>query len=221
MLREGAKSTVKRDAGRDRKRPRPIRGGAREGAGRPRVAESDDAILEACRVLLEKRGYGRLSIDEVAAAAGVAKTTVYRRWPSKPQLVAAAVTPLYQHSLEVPDTGHLRLDLLALVGRGCLMMQGRAGRILQHLVRESSQHPELAEPLRAELYRRRKVYHQVLTRAVARGELRPEVDQDLVAELLAGPSWMRSVVSPAPMPPELAAQIVDAVLEGVARRPRR
>jgi len=192
------------------------RGGARAGAGRPR-ADADEAILEACRALVEKRGYGPLSIDQVAAAAGVAKTTVYRRWPTKPALVAAAVTPLYEHTLEVPDTGTLRGDLTALLHRGRDMMVGRSGRILQMLVREADRHAELNQPLQCELHRRRKIYHQVLSRAVARGELRPEVDQDLVAELLIGPCWMRTVVSPAPLPPELVEQIVEVVLDGIAR----
>src|SRR5579862_4293650 len=66
-----------------RSTPKSVRGGARAGAGRPRTADADRAILAACLDRLEKVGYGPLTIDDVAAAAGVAKTTVYRRWPSK------------------------------------------------------------------------------------------------------------------------------------------
>jgi AcrR family transcriptional regulator len=192
------------------------RGGARRGAGRPRAGD-DQQILEICRALVEKHGYGRLSFDQVAAAAGVAKTTVYRRWPTKTALVAAAVAPLYTNTLEVPDTGSVRGDLLALLHRGRDMMVGRSGRILQMLVREADQHPELNQPLQEELHRRRRIYHQVLTRALARGELRAEVDLDLVSELLIGPCWLRTLVSPAPLPPDVVERIVAVVLDGVAR----
>ena len=131
--------------------------------------------------------------------------------------MAAAVEPLYTHSLEIPDTGSLRRDLLALLHRGREMMVGRSGRILTMLVREANQHPELNQPLQDELHRRRRIYHQVLTRALARGELRADVDLDLVTELLLGPCWLRTLVSPGPLPADVVDRTVDVVLDGVAR----
>jgi AcrR family transcriptional regulator len=193
------------------------RGGARAGAGRPRAADADAAILESALDLLEKRGYAGLSIDAVAAAAGVAKTTIYRRWPSKPALLAAAAAPLYQQLVEAPDTGSLRDDLVSLLATSRELMMGRAGRILQILLRESSQHQELTEPLQCALYERRQLYHRVLNRALARGELRADVDQDLVADMLLGPLWIRTMITPSPTPPELVRAAVDAILPGIRR----
>jgi AcrR family transcriptional regulator len=196
------------------------RGGARAGAGRPRAADADASILEAALELLEKHGYGGLSIDAVAAAAGVAKTTIYRRWPSKPALLAAAAAPLYSQLVQAPDTGSLRQDLVTLLGISRSLMMGRAGRILHILIRASAEHPELAEPLQSAMYQRRQLYHTVLNRALARGELRADVDQDLLTDLLLGPFWTRLMITPTPAPPELVPATVDAILDGVRRTAR-
>jgi AcrR family transcriptional regulator len=194
------------------------RGGARAGAGRPRAADTDSVILEAALALFERHGYAGLSIDAVAAAAGVAKTTIYRRWASKAMLLSTAAAPLYAQFLSAPDTGRLRDDLIDLLSRGRELMTGRAGRILQMIIRASAEHEEMVEPLQAALYARRRLYHQVLNRAIARGELRDDVDQDLLVDLLLGPFWVRTMVTPSPIPAELVPITVDAVLDGVRRR---
>src|SRR4051794_12085283 len=98
------------------------RGGARVGAGRPRVADTDSVILEAALALFERHGYAGLSIDAVAAAAGVAKTTIYRRWASKAMLLSKAAAPLYAQFLSAPDSGRLREDLIDLLSRGRELM---------------------------------------------------------------------------------------------------
>ena len=197
------------------KKPLPRRGGARAGAGRPRDEDADGAILGAALDLLEKHGYGGLSIDAVANAAGVAKTTIYRRWPSKPALLAAAAWPLYARLVESPDTGSVRGDLLLLIERSRQVMMGRAGRILQILVRESATHQELQEPVQAALYKRCNLYFQALNRGIARGELRADIDQGLATDMLLGPLWCRTLITPAPIPADLMVQLVDTVLRGL------
>jgi AcrR family transcriptional regulator len=196
-------------------------GGAREGAGRPRTADADPAILDACLDRLENVGYGLLTIEDVAAAAGVAKATVYRRWPSKAALVQAAAAPLYAQSLEMPNTGTLRGDLLIMLETTRALFTGRSGRILKSLIQVVAEHAELSEMLQADIYRRRKLYHQVLSRSIARNETRPDIDHELVTELLVGPFWSRTLIAPAPIAPELVVQIVDMVLGGVAVRRQR
>ena len=147
----------------------------------------------------------------------MAKTTIYRRWPSKPALLAAAAAPLYAMLLEAPDTGSVRGDLLALIERSRGAMLGRAGRILQILVRESAAHAELFEPVQAALYQRCQLYHQALNRGIARGELRADLDQGLVTDMLLGPLWARTLITPAPIPPGLMPQLVDMLLAGIRR----
>ncbi len=192
------------------------RGGARRGAGRPRDLHAAQVVLDKTLAMLEKRGYDGISVDEVAAAAGVAKTTIYRHWPSKPDLVVAAARPLFT-DFDVPDSGELRADLVQLLDHSRQLMTGRSGRVLRILVREAVAHPVVADIMQTELHQRRRCLLQVLNRAVARGELRADVEQDVVADLLIGPLWVRTVVMPGPMSTELVEQVVDAVLRGVGR----
>lgn len=196
-------------------------GGVRMGAGRPRTADADGAILAACLNRLEKVGYSLLTVDDVAKAAGVAKATVYRRWPSKVALVQAAAAPFYEQSLEMPNTGSLRGDLLLMLETTRVLFTGRSGRILKILIQVADEHAELKQMLQADIYRRRKLYHQVLSRSIARKETRADIDQELVTELLVGPFWLRTLIAPAAMAPELVVQIVDFVLAGLAPGRRR
>lgn len=193
----------------------PLRGGARAGAGRPRDLEAAGAILDKALALLEKHGYEGVSIDAVAAAAGVAKTTIYRHWPSKPEMIAAAARPLFQELVDVPLRGNVRAELVQLVEYVRTLMSGRAGRVLQILLREAGTHEAVNELVQPAIYRRRKLFLQVLNRAIARGQLRPDIDQDVVVDMLLGPLWVRMTVTAAPIPQDLAEQVVDNVLRGI------
>jgi hypothetical protein len=95
------------------------------------------------------------------------------------------------------------------------------GRVLEQLVRQSGQNPELVEVVSSILYARRRLYATMLNRAIARGELTPEVDQELLLDLLLGPLWFRLLVSGAPITPEEARSVVELVLDGALARGTR
>jgi AcrR family transcriptional regulator len=194
------------------------RGGAREGAGRPRRPGVEEAVLETALQLLSARGYGEVSVEALAERAGVSKTSIYRRWPSKAAVVAAAVSSLYLDRVDVPDTGSLSEDLVALLTESYRLMADGSGRVLERLVRESGQNPELVEVVQATLYARRRLYATMLNRAIARGELPPEVDQELLLDLLLGPLWFRLLLSGAPITPQAARSVVELVLRGALPR---
>jgi AcrR family transcriptional regulator len=196
-------------------KPEPLRGGARAGAGRPRDLEAAQAILDKTLVLLEKHGYEGLGVDAVAAAAGVAKTTIYRHWSSKPELVAAAARPLFQELAEAPLRGNVHAELVQLLEYVRSLMSGRSGRILRILLREAGPHAPVNELVQPAIYRRRRLFAQVLNRAIARGELRADLDQELVVDLLLGPLWVRATMTAAPIPADLPEQVVDGVLRGI------
>lgn len=164
-------------------------------------------------------GYERLRVDDVAADAGVAKTTLYRRWESKEALVAEVVRELYLDRVTAEDRGELRADLLALVSETYELLFEGPGRVIEDLVRGSAASRELADVVRSTTQARRRAFHQAMNRAVARGELDPAIDHDLVIDLLVGPLWTRLLVSDLAMAPGDMELIVDAVLRGVARAP--
>ncbi len=155
----------------------------------------DDRILDAAIRRLHRNGYAGLRVDDVAADAGVAKTTLYRRCPSKEALVADAVRHLYTDRVGVIDTGDLRLDLLTLVRESHAVLSEGPGRALEELVRQSGASRELAAVVRSTNDARRRAFHEALNRAVARGEIDPTVQHELVIDMLVGPIWTRRLVT--------------------------
>jgi AcrR family transcriptional regulator len=186
---------------------------ARRRRGRPRDPGYDKAILDATLELLTERGYAGLTIDGVAARTGVGRPTIYRRWPSKPALVIAALTQSPGLSL-TPDTGDLREDLLVFQRDQVRMMdRPESRRITAGLVADLVADPELAERYLGDYVAlRRSSVWEALQRGVDRGELRPDADFAFVYDLLLGTLFMRSVVRGEPLGPRIAEQTVDVVL---------
>jgi AcrR family transcriptional regulator len=180
--------------------------------GRPRDGTLDDRILEQVVALLGSRGYTSLTLDELAVRSGVAKTTILRRWPSKAAVAAAGVERLALQSAAVPDSGALDSDLRALLhGARDTFVRGR-GQFVARLLREAGHHPEITDLLDAVLHTRRQGYRRVLARAVARGELDPSVDQELLIDMLIGPLWTRLLITRDPVTREYVDANVQAVL---------
>jgi AcrR family transcriptional regulator len=197
----------------------PSAAGVPRRVGRPRAAGLDDRLLEATLVALKRDGYAHMRVDEVAEIAGVAKTTLYRRWPSKGLLVAAAVGGLYLDRVQTVDHGDLRADLAALLDETYQLLFDGPGRVLEDLVRESGASRELAGVVKSTTEVRRRAFHLAMTRGVARGELDPEVNHDLLVDLLVGPLWTRLLVTEAVLSSDEVMSLVDMVLDGV--QPRR
>lgn len=188
--------------------------------GRPRDVRNDQAILEATLALLNESGYTALTIDAVAGRAGVGRPTIYRRWPSKPALVVAAL--LHAPRIQVPDidTGSLRADLIGVLHHQVALMNKPSNRRLTAgLVADLAADPELGEKYVTEyLVPRRAVVLQLFQQGIERGELAPDTDMELAYEMLLGPLFMRSVIWGRHLGPEVAEQLVDAVLIAFARR---
>ena len=184
--------------------------------GRPRSPEAEQAILDATVELFTTRGLAGLSVEAVAARAGVARTTIYRRWPTKEDLVLAAVTAL-KGPLPEPPGESVRDDLAYLLRRvGRRHAGGSWPALTSRLMSEAEEHPELAaEAWRRTVGPRRAVLDRVLRRGVAEGSIRPDADLELVADMLVAPVLGR--VRPG-RPPLTEAQIdavVDTVLAGL------
>jgi AcrR family transcriptional regulator len=169
--------------------PREDRAGAAEaparGRGRPRSEEAHRAILEAAIDLMSEHGLGGLTIEAVAARAGVGKTTIYRRWDGKNDLVLEAVE-LLRPPGPPPDTGSLIGDLDALVAIQRERLEAtRLPRIIPRVLGEAVEDPELhAQIVERAVQPIRDVLTTVVQRAVDRGELRDDVDVDTVVDVL-------------------------------------
>jgi AcrR family transcriptional regulator len=182
------------------------------GRGRPRDGALDERILEQLLVLLNTRGYTGLTLDELAGRSGVAKSTILRRWPSKAAVAAAGVERLALQSVDVPDFGTLHGDLSALLHGARDTFARGPGQFVPRLLREAGHHPEITDLLDAVLHTRRQAYRRVLAQAVARGELDPSVDQELLIDMLIGPLWTRLLITREPVTREYVDANVQAVL---------
>lgn len=193
------------------------------GPGRPRDARNDRAILAATRGILGEQGYQGLTIEAVAARAGVGRPTIYRRWPSKPALVVAALVQSARLAVPVLDTGSLRRDLIAVQRRQVeLMSSPDTRRVTAGLIADLAADPELAETYVSQyLAPRRAAVWQVLQRGVDRGELDADIDFAFAYDLLVGPLFMRAVVWGQPLAPDAAEKTADVILAAFAARPIR
>src|SRR5207244_3661280 len=185
-----------------------IEPGAKRGPGRPRSAEADQAILGATISLLAEGGYDALTMEKVAARAGVGKATVYRRWGSKVELAVDALKASIA-DVEVHATDSLRDDLTAYVQGMVTWLTDRTGQVMAGLSAEIQHNAELAEALRTNLVApRRAAMLGALEAAKAKGDIRPGVDVEVIVDLLVGPLYMRLLISGVPIEQATARDIV-------------
>ncbi|SCF69938.1 TetR/AcrR family transcriptional regulator [Streptomyces sp. Ncost-T10-10d] len=182
----------------------------RPGKG-PRAAE---AIFETTLRHLAERGYTRLTIEAVAQDSGVNKTTIYRWWPSKPALLRAAMLHARVLDIDIPDTGSLRGDLIALTEQITdLLTDGRTEPVARAMTSGTGLPDDELAALTRDFFADRFSREQpVFARATARGELPENADPMLLLDLIAGAVWMRVLLRREPVPPDFARDVVDAVL---------
>jgi AcrR family transcriptional regulator len=178
-------------------------------------------VLSVSLARLAEVGFERFSIPDVAALAGANKTSLYRRWPSKTELVRDALRAGMAHADNPPDTGTLRGDLLGLAQSVATFMAAAQGTAILRILMTDSSHPQL-RALALEAYGDigRHGPGLVLARAVQRGELRPGVDHSLVLFTVAGALLHRVFVEQGKATPAFLEQVVDLVLQGAATAPR-
>src|SRR5512141_2126043 len=151
----------------------------RRGRGRPRDPETDERITAAAAELLLQRGFDRTTVDDVAARAGVGKATVYRRWPSKEDLAVAAMESLYSAEMPESDTGSIRTDLAESYRSVLTFLNAADGAAyLRTSIAESVRDHRIAALYRASAERRETQSRATFERAIARGEVRPDVGID-------------------------------------------
>ena len=190
--------------------------------GRPRSAASRGAIIAAANELLRTIGLNRMSIEAVAEASGVGKTTIYRWWPSKGTLALDAYLEDMRTKVAVPDTGDGAEDLRRHARSVIDFYAGNEGRIFAQFMAEAQSDPHLAEAFRDRfLSQRRAAVTTIWQRGVARGEFRDDVDADVAMDMIFAPIVYRLLAGHAPLSRSLAEGLVDAALGGLAASPRR
>ncbi|GAA3930423.1 TetR/AcrR family transcriptional regulator [Streptomyces gulbargensis] len=191
--------------------------------GRPRSTEADAAILEATRAALVELGWSKLTMGDVATRAGVAKTTLYRRWANKSELVVDAVAVLFDE-LELPDLGSLRADIEHVVLQfAALLERPETKTALMAVVAESTRDEPLRERIRCSIVdRQKRLVLDGRRRAQLRGEL--PVDRDpvtveatdgLIFDVIAGAVVHRALVSAEPVDADWVGRLSALLVGGL------
>ena len=155
--------------------------------GRPRSAQSHQAILQATLELLAEVGFDRMSIDAIAARAGVGKPTIYRRYKSKEELVADAIES-HREDVIIPDTGSFWGDMEALIQSAAQITLSPLGRqTVGMIISSATSNPQFAQVYWTKyLQPRRQAFAIVLERAKARNEVKTEIESNLVFDIMSG-----------------------------------
>ena len=185
--------------------------------GRPRSEEADRAIIDAALDLFAESGAGGLCIEAVAARAGVGKSTIYRRWPGKEDLLVDALATL-KSPLPAPSGRSVRDDLVALLR---VMREDfadpRRVRATALLHGEGIKYPRLLQRFTESVVEpRREVFRNVLRRGIETGELRADIDIETALFMMTGAIQARARCGADLMPPGYADQIVDQLLAGLS-----
>jgi AcrR family transcriptional regulator len=180
--------------------------------GRPRDAQAEQAILQATVELLSEVGFNQLSIEAVAARAGVGKPTIYRRWPSKPELVLDAVERLAP-PFPTADTGDPLTDLRQIVPELIVgLTSSPVARATIALAGDAEMTRRLGEQY---LWPRRAGIAAILHRGIAAGDLRADIDVEMAIDLMLGASVYRWLVTAQPVDADTARRVVDAVWQSM------
>jgi AcrR family transcriptional regulator len=187
--------------------------------GRPRSQAAHTSILRSALKLLGRNGFADLTIEDVAYDANVGKATVYRWWPNKAALIADAFARSTTRRLHFPDTGSVNTDMSQQMRQLIKVFRGRRGRIVSAILAGGQSDKELISAFRERfLWPRRQEAYATLQRGIRRGELRKDIDKDLLLDSLYGPIYMRFLIRHDTLSPHFVDSLCGLVLRGA--RPR-
>jgi AcrR family transcriptional regulator len=194
--------------------------------GRPRSAQAHKAILDSTLELLAEEGFQGLSIEEVAARAGVGKTTIYRRWASKDELVMDAIRAV-QINLSIVETGNFRNDLMTLFEDAYqgMMTHPLLGQLALKFIGEYQTNSEIFQVFITQLLVPRfQQFRHMVEQAQARNEIRRDIDWTLVIELIGGSLYFHWIItrflapSSSSSADEWVEQMIDMVMQGIGTK---
>ena len=201
-------------------RVQPVHPSRTRAGGRRLDASRDAAIASAVVEVLGRAGYAGLTMDAVATAAGVGKATIYRRWSSKAELLLSVMDVVGAPVLEVPDTGCLREDLIAVLTEVVELFGGPSGRAIRSLLGAVIDDPVLQEgSRRLPLANWDAAWETVVARAVERGEIPAGAGQSLAAEVGPAVLALRWLVTGRPLDSTVVTDLVDRVVLPLLQRP--
>src|SRR5580698_2897774 len=183
--------------------------------GRPRSQAAHDAVIKAALRLVTKRGFRAVSVNEIAAEAGVGKMTLYRHWPNKAALVMDSLLVLIGSGTDFPKALSAIESLRQQLDLQAVFFRSSRGTLIRSLVAEAQSDSELAIAFRERwLNPRREGVRQIIRAAVAEGSLRSDIDIDAAIDLLCGSLYYRLLLGAGALGERVVDSIYDQFLAG-------
>jgi AcrR family transcriptional regulator len=190
--------------------------------GRPRSEKARKAVLRSTLALLKRVGFHELSMESVAERAGVGKATIYRRWPNKAELVIAAFVMAVEPELRFPAGGPVLKSLHRQMRRWAVIFRSPLGQIVATVIGAGQSDPEILKAFRSHWIEPRRIEaRKLLQQAIAKGEIRADLNPDAILDLLYGPLYLRLLLKHAPLNERFADTVfgvVSPTLSGSGRR---
>jgi AcrR family transcriptional regulator len=181
--------------------------------GRPRSEKARMAVIRSTLVLITRVGFHDLTIEAVAAHAGVGKATIYRWWPNKADLVIAAFVSAVGEELSFPDAGPVLESIHQQMKRWVPIFRSRLGQMVATVIGAGQSQPEMLKAFQRHWVEPRRVEaRRLLRRAMEDGTVRSDIDPDTALDLLYGPLYLRLLIRHA----QLDSQFVDSVFRIVS-----
>ncbi|MEK5178546.1 MULTISPECIES: TetR/AcrR family transcriptional regulator [Paenibacillus] len=184
--------------------------------GRPRNVETEKSILSASYDLLLETGFGAVTVEKIADRAKVSKATIYKWWPNKAAVVMDGFLSSAADRLPVPDTGSVFDDILMHATNLSRFLISREGKIITEIIGEGQMDSGLAEAYRTRYFQPRRLEARLLMeRGVQRGELKDNLDIEVVTDLIYGPIFYRLLVTGQPIDDAYVQQLVRYAFQGI------
>lgn len=184
--------------------------------GRPRNVETEKSILSASYDLLLETGFGAVTVEKIADRAKVSKATIYKWWPNKAAVVMDGFLSSAADRLPVPDTGSVFDDILMHATNLSRFLISREGKIITEIIGEGQMDSGLAEAYRTRYFQPRRLEaRSLMERGVQRGELKDNLDIEVVTDLIYGPIFYRLLVTGQPIDDAYVQQLVRYAFQGI------
>lgn len=195
---------------------REILSGESRGRGRHRSVEAEEAILKAALRLLEKKPLRKVTADEIAQEAGVSKATIYKWWPNKSLVALDAFLARMTEEVPMPDTGSAEQDFKQQLQSVVTFYNSPLGRLFGQFVAEGQSDPRFLVRFQERfLYPRRSAALVMWRRGVERGEIRPDIDPEMVLDLMYGPMIFRLLAGHGSLSGAESAAMVETIFAGI------
>ena len=188
----------------------------KSGRGRPRSPETRAKILKAAYEMLNEVGFMDLTIEGVAAKAGVGKPTIYRRWKTKAALAMDAFLEAVNPEIAFPDHGSVKEDFREQMQKVVKLMKSPRGEVLASVIGCGQSNDELIAAFRDNwLIPRREDAKRIFQRGVERGELREDIEAEIAIDALYSPLFYRLLLKHQPLTNEFIDELIDVVMRGL------